>query len=112
MTAGREIEFIAVPRADDVALLAEAQAGAFLIGRDDFLDLIENLALADRATSMRSDVLIGQHFAAGAEDADFEVFKGKDSIIPIGNIGQLANRDLVHGCFLFHSIFHSIPGGR
>ena len=43
MASGREIEFITVPRADDVALLAEPQARALLVGRDDFLDLMKIL---------------------------------------------------------------------
>src|SRR5271154_5890067 len=77
MAAGREIEFVAVPRADDVALLAEAQPGALLVGGDDFLDLMENLALADRAAGMRTDILISQHFAAGPENADFDIVQRK-----------------------------------
>src|ERR1700688_4242113 len=96
MTAGGEIEFVAVPRADDVALFAEAQPRALLVGREHFLDLIEDLALANRPAGMRTDVLVGQHFAAGAEDADFKLFHRENPIIAIGDIGQLAYRDFVH----------------
>ena len=45
---------------------------------------------------MRADVLIGEHLAAGAEDADFELIQGKDPVIAIGDIGQFADRDFVH----------------
>src|SRR5271154_3331528 len=107
MASGRQVEFVAVPRAYDVALFAEAEPRALLVRRDYFLDLIENLALADRAASVRTDILIGQHLAAGAENADFERFKRENPVIPICDIGQLANRDF------FHRILrHSIPGGR
>src|SRR4029077_7013985 len=76
MAAGGEIEFIAVPRANDMALLAELQAGAFLVRRDHFLDLVENLALTHRPAGMRAHVLVGEHFAAGAKDADLELVEG------------------------------------
>src|SRR5208282_1761502 len=114
MAAGREVEFVAVPRADDVPLLAEAQPGALVVGSDHFLDLIENLALANRAAGMWADVLVGQHFAAGAEDADFDLFKRENPIIPIGNIGQLANCDFLHRALHFTGSCsrYSIPGGR
>src|SRR5271168_3077290 len=96
MASGRQVEFVAVPRAYDVALFAEAEPRALLVWRDYFLDLIENLALADRATGMRTDILIGQHLAADAENADFERFEREDPIIPVCDIGQLANRDFFH----------------
>src|SRR3984957_12818136 len=96
VAAGGEVEFVAVPRADDVALLAKAQPRALLVGRDDFLDLMEDLALANRAAGVRADVFVGQHLAAGAEDADFELFHGKDPIVAIGDVSQLGYRDFVH----------------
>src|SRR5262249_24458807 len=73
MAAGGEIEFIAVPWADDLALFAKAQPGAFLIRGDHLLDLVKNLALADRTSGMRTDILIGKHFAAGAKNPDFDL---------------------------------------
>src|SRR5271169_3987266 len=100
MAAGRQIEFVAVPRADDVALLAEAQPRALLVGRDDFLDLMENLALANRAAGMRANIFISQDLAAGTENADFESFQGENPVIPIGYIGQLSDRDLIHSAHL------------
>src|SRR6516164_414975 len=59
MAAGGEIVFVAVPRADDVALLAEAQSRALLVGRQHFFDLVENFSLADRAAGMGTGVLVG-----------------------------------------------------
>src|SRR5579863_4555371 len=96
MAAGGEIVFVTMPRADDVARFAEAQPGAFLVGGDDFLDLVEDLALADRAAGMRAGILVGQHLAAGAEDADFEFVDGEDPIVAVRNVGELADRDFIH----------------
>src|ERR1051326_2302169 len=89
MTAGGEIEFVAVPWADDVARFAEAQAGALLVGCDHFLDLVKDLALADRAAGMRADVLVGQDLAAGAEEADFESFAREYAIIAVRDVVAL-----------------------
>jgi hypothetical protein len=87
--------------------LRRSEARALLVWRDYFLDLIENLALADRAAGMRTDILIGQHLAADAENADFERFERENPIIPVCDIAQLANRDF------FHRILrHSIPDSR
>src|SRR5580693_4155859 len=73
MAAGCEIVLVAVPRADDVARFAEAQTDALLVGGDHFLDLVENLALANRTAGMRTHVLVREQLAAVAEDADFEL---------------------------------------
>jgi hypothetical protein len=89
MAAGRKIEFIAVPWADDVALFAKAQPGTFLFRRDHFLDLVENLALADRAAGMRTDIFIGEHFVAGAKNPNLDVIEGEYPVVAVGNIGQL-----------------------
>ncbi len=104
MAAGGEIEFIAVPGTDDVALLAEAESRALLVGGDDFLDLVKDLALTHRTAGMRADVLVGQHLAAGAENADFEVFQGENPIVPIGNVGQFADHDFVRRHISPHSV--------
>src|SRR5262249_41420386 len=96
MAAGGEIELVTVPRADDVPLLAEAQAGALLVRGDEFLDLMEDLALAHRTAGVRADVLIGQHLAAGAEDADFKLLHGEDLVIAVGDVVELAYCDLFH----------------
>ena len=61
---------------------------------------------------MRADILIGQHLAAGAEDADFDLIQRKDPIIPIGDIGQLADRTPSIVIVISSSIRQSIPGGR
>src|SRR5579862_2751452 len=109
MATGREIVLVAVPRAHDVARFAEAQTGALLVGGDDFLDLVEDLALAHWTAGMGTYVLVSEHFAAVAEDADFELVHGENPIIAIGDIAQLAYCDFLHN---FLQRFHSIPGGR
>src|SRR5262249_12969663 len=52
VAAGFDVEFPAVPGADDVLLLGEAQAAAGLVRRQIFLDARDHLALADRAAVM------------------------------------------------------------
>src|SRR5262245_20685886 len=59
MLAGLEVELVAVPRADDMALRAEAQPPAGLVGRDHLLDPIEDLSLAHRAAVVGTDVAVG-----------------------------------------------------
>jgi hypothetical protein len=88
MASGGEVEVIAMPWAHDVALFAEAQPGAFLIRRDYFLDLVKNLALADGTACMRTDILVGEHFAAGAKNPDFDLIEGENAVIAVGDIGQ------------------------
>ena len=80
----------------------------FFSGVISLLDLMEDLALADRAAGMRTDVLVGQHLAAGAENADLDLVQDENPVVAVGDIGQLAHRDFVHRL----SPSHSIPGGR
>src|SRR5580693_6866553 len=49
MAAGLDVEFIAVPRAHDVAAGRMLEARAFHVGRQCFLDATKNLALTNRA---------------------------------------------------------------
>src|ERR1700720_3677021 len=96
MAAGGEIEFIAMPRANNVTLLAEPQAGTFLVRRDHFLDVVEDLALTDRPAGVRANVLIGKHLTASAKDADLELVDSEDSVIAIGDVSQFANFHFLH----------------
>src|SRR5579885_441972 len=112
MATGGEIELIAVPGADDVALLAKSQPSAFFIRRDDLFDLMKNLALANRAAGVRTDVFVGQHLAASAEDADFEIIEGKNAVIAVGDIAQLPDCNFLHRHPPSVLLRHSIPGGR
>ena len=96
MTAGLQIEFIAVPRADDVPLLAETQPRALFVGGNQLFDLIENLALADRAAGVRAHILIGHHPIAETENTHFHRIERKDAIIAFGEVCELGDRDFVH----------------
>src|SRR5579862_3768899 len=58
VAAGLEIELVAMPRANDVAPAGEARAEALHLGRQQLLDAVEDLALADRAAGMRARVLV------------------------------------------------------
>src|SRR6516165_2096290 len=96
MAAGGQIEFIAMPWANDMALLAKPQAGAFLVRRDHFFDLVENLALTDWTAGVGANVFVSQNFAAGAKDADLELVDCKYPIVAVGDVGQFANLHLLH----------------
>ena len=66
MAAGFDVELPAVPGADDVLALGEAQPTAGLIWRQLLLDARDDLALADRAAVVRAVVLVGEQAVAGA----------------------------------------------
>jgi hypothetical protein len=95
MATGFEIELVTVPWANDVSLFAKSQAGAFLVGGDELLDLIENLALAHRAAGMRADVLVGNHFVPLAKDANFYGIEGINPVLAVRQFAQFGNREFV-----------------
>src|SRR5580704_10799446 len=96
MAAGLQIELEAVPRTHEVARLGEAQAGALHVGGERFLDLVENLPLADRPAGMRAHVLVGEDLVAEAEYPDFDVVDGEDPIVPVLELAQRRDRDIAH----------------
>src|ERR1700680_3080902 len=73
MAAGPDIEFVAVPRADDVGLrLREHEAAALAIGGDVLLDPRQGFALAYRAAHVGADVPIGGELPLDVKHADFD----------------------------------------
>src|SRR5882757_4731685 len=69
--SGLDVELPAMPGADDVQIrLAEAHALIGLVGGDDFLDAMNQQAVAHRTALMRADVEERMQLSLGAHDAD------------------------------------------
>src|SRR5215470_14124455 len=71
-------------------------AGAGLIGGERFDDAVEDLPLADRPAIVGAAVLVGIELLAATEDADLERTHGEDAVVLVGELAQIADRDLVH----------------
>src|SRR5262249_53933428 len=77
MTAGSQIEFPAVPGADDVLVLGvmlEHASLAVLVHR--FADQVVNPSLAHRSAAMGTLIVPGDQFAIDVEDPDFDSVRG------------------------------------
>src|SRR5262249_57455139 len=61
VAAGLDVEFPAMPRADDVTFFGETQPAAPLIRRELFLDPRDHLALTDHAALLRPILLLSHH---------------------------------------------------
>src|SRR3977135_1912997 len=72
VATGLDVEFPAVPGADDVALVGETQAAAGLVGPKLLLDARDHLALAHRAAVMRTAILVGADGVVLTENAHIE----------------------------------------
>ena len=95
--AGGDIELVAVPGAGDVGLvLGERQAEAGLVGGDQLLHAGDDLALADRSSHVRADILEGGELALAAEHPDRDAFDLEDFSAGVGEGGCLADRDPLH----------------
>src|ERR1700704_3099199 len=93
---GLDVEFPAVPGADDVALVGETQAPAGLVGPKLLLDARDHLALAHRAAVMRTVILVGDDAVALAENAEFEGIDPQHPVAAFRKLAELAHHDLVH----------------
>src|SRR5262245_300330 len=96
VAAGFDVEFPAVPGADDVLALGEAQPPAGLIRRKLFLDARDHLALADRTTVMRAEVLVGDQPVAFAENAELERVDAQHAVAAVCELAELTHQDFVH----------------
>src|ERR1700759_4478743 len=97
MRAGADVEFEAVPGADDVRLrLGERHALAGLVLGDDLLDLGDHLALTDRSAHVRTQVEIGVELAVELENPDLEVAEADDLAAGIRKLRRGADIDLTH----------------
>src|ERR1700674_4812066 len=97
MLAGADVEFISVPRTGDVRLgLGEREAQARLVVCDQLLHTRDDLALADRSSHVRADILEGGEFAVATEHAHFGALDLDDLAAWIGEGGCLANDHVLH----------------
>src|SRR5262249_56565241 len=72
VAAGFDVEFPAVPGADDVALLGETQAAAGLVRCKLLLDARDHLALTDRTAVVGAMILVGDQPVAFAKNSQLE----------------------------------------
>src|ERR1700759_5655163 len=97
MRAGADVEFEAVPGADDVRLrLGERHALAGLVLGDDLLDLGDHLALTDRSAHVWAQVEIGVELAVELEHPDLEVAEADDFAAGIRKLRRGADIHLTH----------------
>src|SRR5262249_30329725 len=97
MAAGLDVEFPAVPRADDVVLLGGTQPAAGLVRRKLFLDARDHLALTDRTAVMGARILVGDEAVALPKNSDLERVHPQHAVAPFRELAELAHHDLVHG---------------
>src|ERR1700716_1214830 len=97
MKSASDAEFVAVPRADDLALgFVIGLRPRGLVARDRLEHALHDGALTDRAGAMRASVMPGVEFAADLEDADFRVSAHDHLAIAIGIVGDLPSHVLGH----------------
>src|SRR6266481_3628247 len=95
MKSASDAEFVAVPRADDVALgFAIGLRPRSLVARDRLEHALHDAALADRAGAVRASVMPGVEFAADLEDADLRISAHHHLAIAVGIFGDFASHIL------------------
>jgi hypothetical protein len=73
MAAGLDIEFVAMPWADNIGLgLREHETETFAVGGDVLFNTRQDFALANRAAHMRANVPIGAELPLDAKHANFD----------------------------------------
>src|SRR5262245_17653227 len=96
VAAGLDVEFPAMPRADDVTFFGETQPAAPLIRRELFLDPRDHLALTDRPAVVRAIVLVGDKAVAFAKDSELEAVDPQHAVATLRELTELAHHDLMH----------------
>jgi len=96
VAAGLNVEFPAVPRTDDVALLGETKSAGGLIRRELFLDARDHLALADRPAVVGAMILVCHEAVALAKNAELEAIDPQHAVATLRELAELAHHDLVH----------------
>src|SRR5262245_33848637 len=96
VTAGFDVEFPAVPGADDVALLGETQAAAGLVRRKLLLDARDHLALTDRTAVVRAKILVGHHSVACPQKPKLRRPGPQHAVAALRELAELAHHELVH----------------
>src|SRR5262249_9904977 len=103
VAAGFDVEFPAVPGADDVALLGETQGAAGLVRRKLLLDARNHLALTDRTAIVRTMILVRHKAVAFPENSKLERIDPQHAVAALRKLAELAHHDLVHSLHLRRS---------
>src|SRR5580704_4241046 len=97
MAAGTDIEFIAVPRADDVGLsFREHEAAAFAVRGNILLDARQDFSLTYRATHVRADISVSVELAFHMKDANLNAMDLDHSAAGIRKCGDRPKIDFTH----------------
>src|SRR6516162_91325 len=96
VAAGLDVEFPAVPGADDVALLGETQAAAGLVRCKLLLDARDHLALTHRTAVVRAMILVGYQPVAFPKNSKLEGIDTQHAVAAIREFVERAHHDLVH----------------
>src|SRR5262245_13365702 len=96
VAAGVDVEFPAMPSADDVTFFGETQPAAPLIRRQLFLDPRDHLALTDRAAVVRASALVADQAVPFATAPALEAVDPQHAVATLGELTELAHHDLIH----------------
>src|SRR4029077_14188869 len=96
VATGLDVEFPAVPGADDVALVGKPQAAAGLVGPQLLLDARDQLAPAHRTAVVRTIILVGDDAVALPEDAELEGVDPQHPVAAFRELAELTHHDFVH----------------
>src|ERR1051325_3061695 len=94
--AGLHVVFVAVPRADEVQVVAEGLPLVGAVGRDDVDHLVDQQPLAGRAALMDAQIAVGVEAAAGEEHADLVAPGGDDAPVSVGHLRRLGDEPFGH----------------
>src|ERR1051326_8966697 len=97
--AGLHVVFVAVPRADEVQVVAEGLPLVGAVGRHDVDHLVDQQALAGRSTLVDAQIAVGVEAAAGEEHADLVASGGDDAPVSVGHLRRLGDEPFGHACF-------------
>jgi len=95
--AGSQLEFIAVPRTDEMHVVRERLALVGAVGRDHVDHTVDHEPLACRTAGMDAVVAVGEIVAVLVEHADFGTSGNDDPPVPVLHLGRLGNKAFGHG---------------
>ena len=81
--AGLQVVFVAVPRADEVHLVAELLALVGAVRVDDVDHVVDHQAFAGRTALVQADVAVGVEGAVLVEHADLALARGDDAAVAV-----------------------------
>src|SRR5471030_497031 len=94
--AGLDVVFVAVPRADEVHLVAVGLALIGAVGGKYVDHVVDHHAFAGRPALVQASVAVGVVRAAVVEHADFAAPRVDDAAVAVGEFGGLGNEPFGH----------------